>query len=88
MQALSERQVRARGLQVLAGDSGLDGFTPGEGWDYAPGTVRVAAGRRGTDEGGREGLVGIASPALGSAGCLGGLGYSIHYPSYTGLSRI
>ncbi len=37
VRALSERQVRARGLDVLAGDSGLGGFTPGEGWDYAPG---------------------------------------------------
>jgi hypothetical protein len=34
--------------------------------------VGVASGRCGTDEGGREGLVGMAAPALGSAGRGGG----------------
>ena len=40
--------------------------------------VRVAPGRCRTDEDGREGLVGVASPALGSAGFGGGLFYNIH----------
>ena len=31
--------------------------------------VSVSSGRRGTDEGGREGLGGMAPSALGSAGC-------------------
>lgn len=37
VRALSERQVRARGLDVLEGDAGLGGFTPDVGWNYAPG---------------------------------------------------
>ena len=37
VRALSEQQVRTRGLDVLAGDAGLGGFQPDEGWDYAPG---------------------------------------------------
>ena len=37
VRALSERQVRARGLDVLEGEGGAGGFTPDEGWDYAPG---------------------------------------------------
>ena len=39
--------------------------------------VRMPSWRGGTDEGGRERLVGVASPELGSAG-RGGLGYNIH----------
>ena len=47
--------------------------------------VRVASGRGGTDEGGREGLVRMAPSALGSAGLGGGLGYNIHSPIICGI---
>ena len=40
--------------------------------------VRVPSWRGGTDKGGRERLVGMASSALGSAGSWGGFGYNIH----------
>ena len=47
--------------------------------------VRVPAGRRGTDEGGREGLGGMASGTLGSAACGGGIGYNIHSSTIYGI---
>ena len=47
--------------------------------------VRVASGRCGTDEGGREGLVGVASSALGSAGRGNGFGYNIQSPITCGI---
>ena len=47
--------------------------------------VRVASGRCGTDEGGREGLVGVASSALGSAGRGNGFGYNIQSPIICGI---
>ena len=43
-----------------------------------PVAVCVPPWRGGTDEGSREGLVGVASSALGSAGHGGGLDYNIH----------
>ena len=46
--------------------------------------IRVASWRCGTDEGGRERLVGMASSALGSAGFRGGFGYNIHSPIICG----
>ena len=51
-----------------------------DGWTnrYNPLPSACRPGRRGTDEGGREGLVGVAPPALGSAGRGGGFGYNIH----------
>ena len=50
--------------------------------------VGVSSWRRGADEGGREGLVGVPASGLGSAGCSADLGYSIHPVSYTGMERI
>ena len=47
--------------------------------------VRVPSGRRGADEGGREGLVGVASPALGSAGRGSGRGHNNHSPIICGM---
>ena len=37
MRALSERQVKARGLEVLSGKAGLGGFVPDPGRAYNPG---------------------------------------------------
>ncbi len=47
--------------------------------------VSVSSWRGGTDEGGREGLVGVASSALGSTACGGGFGYNIHSPIIYGI---
>ena len=53
--------------------------------EVQPVPVRVASWRGGTDEGGRERLVGMASSALGSARRGGGLGYNIHSPIIYGI---
>ena len=37
VRALTEREVRNRGLRVLEGTDAPFGFTPDEGWDYNPG---------------------------------------------------
>ena len=43
-----------------------------------PVAVRVPSWRGGRDEGGREGLVGVAASGLGPSGFWGGVPYSIH----------
>ena len=45
---------------------------------YNPLPSACRPGGRGPDEGGSERLVGMAASALGSAGCGGGVTYSIH----------
>ena len=37
IRALTEREVRARGLNVLKGEDAPGGFAPDEGWNYNPG---------------------------------------------------
>ena len=63
-----------------ADDEPLDPASRPGGLDeqVQPVAVSVASGRRGTDEGGRDRLVGMASSALDSAGCGDGFGYNIH----------
>ena len=39
VRSLTERQVQARGLDVLEGEAGLGGFVPDQGWAYNPGAV-------------------------------------------------
>ena len=63
-----------------ADDESLDP-APGAGRLYVevqPVPVGVASRRRGADEGGGEGLVGVSASALGSAGFSGGFAHNIH----------
>ena len=63
-----------------ADDEPLDPASGAGGLDeqVQPVAVSVPSWRSGTDEGGPEGLVGMASSALGSWGRGGGIDYSIH----------
>ena len=44
IRALTEREVRARGLRVLEGTDAPFAFTPDEGWDYNPGEAAWPVG--------------------------------------------
>ena len=70
-----------------ADDEPLDPASRPGGLDeqVQPVAVGVASGRGGTDEGGRERLVGVPASALGSAGCRGGFGYNIHSTIICGI---
>ena len=39
VRAISEREARREGVEVLSGQAGLGGFTPDPGWAYNPGKV-------------------------------------------------
>ena len=69
-----------------ADDEPLDPAS-GAGWldeEVQPVPVCVPSWWGGTDEGGRQRLVGMASSALGSRGCGGGFGYNISSPIICG----